>query len=138
FFTCQADAHQLASVAGRLGVTWGRALFYGKAGWAGGEVSASGKLNVSRNFNFPPGAPFFVNGVETTKWLNGWTIGGGVEFALSDRWSAKAEYMHYELGKDRFEVSDGPESVDADVSANVVRIGLNLHLQPRIEPAPLK
>jgi opacity protein-like surface antigen len=140
FFTCQADAHQLASVAGRLGATWGRALFYGKAGWAGGEVSASGKLNVSQNplFNFPPVAPFFVNGVETTKWLNGWTAGGGVEFAVSDRWSAKAEYMYYDLGKDRFEVSDGPEHVDADIRAHVVRIGLNLHLQPQIEPAPLK
>ena len=35
FFTCDGELNQLASVAGRLGVTWGRALFYGKAGWAG-------------------------------------------------------------------------------------------------------
>ncbi len=132
FFTCQADARQLASVTGRLGVTWGRALFYGKGGWAIGEVSASGKLNLTQN----PGG--FVNGVETTNWLNGWTAGGGMEFALSDRWSAKAEYMHYDLGKDRFQVSDGPEFVDAHVREDVVRVGVNLHLQPRAEPVPLK
>ncbi len=138
FFTCQADVHQLASLTGRLGVTLGRALLYGKGGWAAGEVSASTKLNPAQTFDF------FFSGVETTKWLTGWTVGGGMEFALSDRWSAKAEYMHYDLGTGRFQVSDGtavgfgPEFVDAHVREDVVRVGVNLHLQPRAEPVPLK
>ena len=35
-------------------------------------------------------------------WQIGWTAGLGMEFALTDRWSAKAEYSHYELGRDTF------------------------------------
>jgi opacity protein-like surface antigen len=31
----------------------------------------------------------------------GWTAGGGVEWALDPNWSAKAEYLHYDLGQIR-------------------------------------
>ncbi|WP_162150818.1 MULTISPECIES: alginate export family protein [Methylosinus] len=31
----------------------------------------------------------------------GWTAGGGVEWALAPNWTAKAEYLHYDLGQIR-------------------------------------
>jgi opacity protein-like surface antigen len=125
FFTCEADAQRLASVAGRLGITWGRALFYGKAGWAANDM----KFAVAVN---PSGAT-----ASEGKWLNGWTAGGGVEFALTDRWSAKAEYMHYDLGSENFVIFGVPADVDA--RGDTVRVGLNLHLHPvQREEAPLK
>ena len=40
FTSCEDDVNALGSVTGRLGYTFGRALFYGKGGWAFGEVSA--------------------------------------------------------------------------------------------------
>ena len=137
FFTCEAEADRLASVAGRLGLVWGRALFYGKAGWAAGEVAATLTLNTL------PGAVPAVTPVETTKWLGGWTLGGGMEFALTNHWSAKAEYQHYDLGKERFVVSTvGGTPVDvADIETrgDTVRVGVNLHFYPvRGGETPLK
>lgn len=28
----------------------------------------------------------------------GWTVGGGVEYAVSDHWSVKAEYLYLDFG----------------------------------------
>ena len=39
FFTCEAEVNSLASLTGRVGHTWGRALFYVKGGLAAGEVT---------------------------------------------------------------------------------------------------
>jgi opacity protein-like surface antigen len=127
-FTCTADVDSLGVLAGRLGITWGRALFYAKGGWAFGQVTAGARSNAN-----PPGI-----GTQTDKWANGWAIGGGMEFALTDRWSAKAEYLHYDLGSDTYQVSSVPEFVKADTQGDVVRIGVNLHLHPVQREMPLK
>jgi outer membrane immunogenic protein len=77
--------------------------------------------------------------VNESKWLNGVTYGGGMEFALTNHVSAKAEWMHYNLGAENFQVSTGPEFADIRADANVVRIGVNFHLNPiRREARPLK
>jgi opacity protein-like surface antigen len=133
FFTCEPDVDRLGALTGRLGYTWGRALFYGKAGWAFGEVEASAHLN--------PGSTLGVlaTPASTRHWSNGWTAGGGMEFALTDRWSAKAEYMHYDLGKERYVVDNsGAGDVDATTKGDTVRVGVNLHFYPRAEPVRLK
>ena len=137
FFTCDAEADRLAAVAARLGITWGRALFYAKGGWAAADISASTHLNPATITAANIGAPLAVP-VKTTQWANGWTVGGGMEFALTDRWSAKAEYMHYDLGSDRYQVNNIPETVDASTRGDTVRVGLNLHLQTTRAPEPLK
>jgi opacity protein-like surface antigen len=131
-FTCNADANSLGSLTGRLGVTWGRALFYGKGGLAFGQVSAGTQDNAG---------PASGIGRDDTKWATGWTVGGGMEFALTDRFSAKAEYMHYDLGSDTFTTFVFPGSTgltDVDTKGDTVRIGVNYHLHAMREPAPLK
>jgi opacity protein-like surface antigen len=129
FFSCESDADQLGSIAARLGYTWGRALFYVKGGWAFGEVSARGHLNprtveVLGGLPQPPADP-----VSTPNWESGWTIGGGMEFALADRWSAKAEYMHYDLGASSYTVSIG-SAANISTGGDLVRVGVNYHLYP--------
>jgi opacity protein-like surface antigen len=131
-FTCEAKVHTLASLTGRIGHTWGRALFYAKGGVAFGEVTVQTSENTGAP-QPPSGTP--VNG--ETKWLTGWTIGGGMEFALTDRWSAKAEYMYYDLGRERFNIDNGLVA-DAEVDGSTVRIGVNLHLHPVQREVPLK
>jgi opacity protein-like surface antigen len=131
FFTCGGDTTELASVTGRVGYALGRALFYGKAGWAGGEVAPHGQRNTNQ--------VALVNPVNQSEWLNGVTFGGGMEFALTNHVSAKAEWMHYKLGEENFQVSTGPEFADIRADVNVVRIGINVHLHPmRREERPLK
>jgi outer membrane immunogenic protein len=35
----------------------------------------------------------------TSIWKGGWTVGAGAEWAFLDSWSAKLEYLHYDLGQ---------------------------------------
>jgi opacity protein-like surface antigen len=130
FFTCEAEVHRLASLTGRLGYTWERALFYVKGGLAAGQVTVQTSVNTQNEpilgFGVPLLDPFPpVNG--TTKWLTGWTIGGGMEFALTNKWSAKAEYMFYDLGSADFAI-DPPLVADAKTHGSIARIGVNYHL----------
>jgi opacity protein-like surface antigen len=120
-FTCEAELHRLASVAGRLGFTWNRALIYVKGGVVMGEVTVQTSDNTASP-NPPSNTP--VNG--TTKWLTGWTLGTGAEFALTDKWSAKAEYMYYDLGSAKFPIDNGL-TAEAEAHGSVARVGLNYH-----------
>jgi opacity protein-like surface antigen len=52
-----------------------------------------------------------------------------MEFAFTDRWSAKAEYMHYEFPQYAFTVA--PDAMaNASTTGNIVRIGVNYHFRP--------
>ena len=50
----------------------------------------------------------------------GWTVGGGLEAALSGPWTAKVEYLYADLGR-------GTSVLGADTkfNASIVRAGLN-------------
>jgi opacity protein-like surface antigen len=61
-----------------------------------------------------------------------------MEFALTDRWSAKAEYMYYDLGKETVTTFVGDPGTSVDTRGNLVRIGVNLHLHPVQTEVPLK
>jgi outer membrane immunogenic protein len=60
-----------------------------------------------------------------TKWLTGWTAGGGVEWKLAGNWTARLEYLYVDLHRKQiFEIVPGtPEFVNAKM--NVVRLGLS-------------
>jgi hypothetical protein len=51
------------------------------------------------------------------------------EFGLTPNWSAKAEYMYFDLGTDRYNaIASGTPiniPIDAGVTGSVVRVGLN-------------
>src|SRR5262249_41423947 len=110
-FNCEDNVGALGSLTARFGYTWGRALFYGKAGWAFGDVTAARTATFTE-----PGITLVGAGDigRSTNWENGWTAGVGMEFAFTDQWSAKAEYMHYELSQSTFIVAQG---VTANASA---------------------
>jgi outer membrane immunogenic protein len=75
----------LATATGRVGYAQGAWLAYAKAGWAGANV----ELNLSeRNTGIRAG---------DTSWANGWTVGGGLEYALGPRFSLGVEYDYADL-----------------------------------------
>jgi outer membrane immunogenic protein len=127
------------TVRGRLGwLATPTLLVYGTGGLAYGGVN----LNYAQiSALTPPGFttnPFFA-GAAFSDTRTGWTAGGGVEWMFWPNWSAKVEYLYYDLG--RVSVNSAALQVNAvgtpfigygsqastHFNGNVVRAGLNYH-----------
>jgi outer membrane immunogenic protein len=74
-----------ASVRGRIGLAFDRVLIYGTGGAAFASIHNS--IDV-------PGV--FDEGHETGR--VGWTAGGGIEYAIDNNWSVRAEYRYTDYG----------------------------------------
>jgi outer membrane immunogenic protein len=62
--------------------------------------------------------------------LMGWTVGAGAEYALTNKVSIKAEYLHYDIGSIDFNMTDpnfpGNEFTSkTNFDGDIVRIGVN-------------
>jgi len=58
----------------------------------------------------------------------GWTVGAGVEWAFAPQWSAKAEYLYVDLGKDpNILVTPTTTLTTGHLTDNVARVGVNYH-----------
>ena len=99
------------AVRGRLGYAFDRFLVYGAGGlaYADQEVSARGAAGGC------------ANGSDDTIAV-GWTVGGGVEAALTDNVTARVEYRYSDFGADSFSVSGS--RVKSDLTENRVLLGV--------------
>ena len=86
---CQRSVNSLETITARIGYAWGHSLAYVK----GGGAQASDTYTLNGNTN---GALALGTGT-TNVTSRGWTVGGGVEYALTDHWTALAEYDHVGL-----------------------------------------
>jgi len=66
-----------------------------------------------------------VAGIDQTN--AGWTVGGGVEFALVANWTAKIEYLYVDLGSANCGAACGfaPGGNTVSLTSNIVRGGIN-------------
>ena len=80
-----------ASVRGRLGPIWGRAFLYVTGGLAIGKVESSVSATTEVGFDTT-----YAGSVSQTR-LGG-VVGAGIEYAFTDRVSAKVEYLPFDLG----------------------------------------
>ncbi|HEV8397038.1 MAG TPA: outer membrane beta-barrel protein [Vicinamibacterales bacterium] len=134
-FTTRASQKldMLGTVRGRVGISPfspsllpdDALLFYATGGFAYGHAS----LKASA---VNPGCFAICSFGQESHVLPGWTVGGGLEYAFARRWSVKAEYLHYDLGSFTMTVRDHRdrfpgvfETFTADISGNVVRLGVN-------------
>jgi outer membrane immunogenic protein len=76
------------SIRGRLGIALDRALLYATGGAA--------FSNVTNNYRL--GFPFFL-AEQITKTRTGWTVGGGLDYAITNNWSIGAEYRYSDFGR---------------------------------------
>jgi len=114
--SCKREADFLGTVTGRVGLTADRALIYVKGGaaWAHfeHETSAGGAL---------------VATADKTVW--GWTVGTGVEYAITTNWSAKLEYNFMDFGKNTLAFSSpiggGGVNVDTTSYVHAAKFGVN-------------
>lgn len=115
---CVTEVEWLGTVRGRAGfLMTPSVLLYGTGGAAIGSVHSYQHLVPVANFDY-----------RYTK--IGWTIGAGAEMQIWRNWSAKLEYLYYDLGDSGFHdtVVGAPQRTQQDaVRGNLVRIGLNYH-----------
>ncbi|GLR88715.1 hypothetical protein GCM10007857_54280 [Bradyrhizobium iriomotense] len=122
--TLERKLRWFGTTRGRFGYAAGPALLYVTGGAAYGQVRTS---------ITDLGGPGIVSTGRATHTKSGWTLGGGIEGAISGPWSAKLEYLYVDLGN----VSDtfatpaafGPPprttTVSSGVHDHVFRAGLN-------------
>ncbi len=107
--SCETTNSYFGTLRGRLGYAWNRVLPYVTGGLAYGNVKYGDGLGSG----------------STAK--AGWTIGGGMEFAMSGPWSAKIEYLYADLGTASCGtgVCAAASPVDVKFTASVLRGGIN-------------
>jgi outer membrane immunogenic protein len=130
----QVSLKWLSTIRARAGlpVLADRGLLFVTGGLAMGGVSSSGSVNLL----FGGGQVGWSGSNSSTR--TGYSVGGGFEYALTDRWTTKAEYLYYDLG-----TASHPLNLTSNNSGNhpyptlgstlssidgsIIRVGLNYH-----------
>ncbi len=123
----------LGTARGRVGfLATSTMLIYGTGGLAYGQANLS--LDQFQQFGIAVG----WSSSTTSQTLVGWAAGGGLEWMFMPNWSAKAEYLYYDLGKQTTEnqfVAYSPSGAQwtygsygrRAFNGNIVRAGVNYH-----------
>ncbi len=126
----------LATARARFGwIAPNGSLWYVTGGAAWGRIEDSIALIATPGV-FAVGAPTVASFSHTKV---GWTVGGGAELPLWNRWSVKAEYLYVDLGSvtdsfttgldviTQFPATSLTASTSFKIHDNIVRFGLNYH-----------
>jgi outer membrane immunogenic protein len=107
-FTASDKVRSFGSVTGRLGYAFSTAMIYAKGGfaWADNQVSLAG-AGVT---------------VSDSQIHAGFTVGAGLEVMFAPNWSAKAEYMYADYGKETYF-----GNTDFGFTTHTIKGGLNYH-----------
>ena len=120
--TAHENTDWFGTFRGRLGFTpMCRLLLYGTGGLAYGHT------NYFANTDYT-GIDYPRSSDETNV---GWTVGGGLEYAISHHWSVKAEYLYVDFGNHGFTGNPDPANppfqvhYNAQTEEHTVNVGLN-------------
>jgi outer membrane immunogenic protein len=144
--TATKSLDYLGTVRGRIGYLFTPTLLaYATGGLAYGGVNSSSRI-FQVNLGTPvtaglPSTPFGAGGSYSST-NAGWTVGGGVEWMFLPNWSAKLEYLYYDLGSVTYSLgalanfSNAPAaaplyasiaSASTHFNGHLVRVGVNYH-----------
>lgn len=128
----EVKTNWLFTARGRLGwaivPTW---LVYATGGLAVTDIEVSNSFSTTGIGAF--GGQALVGASSSSKTKAGWTVGGGVETALSRNWTVKAEYLYVDFGSVSTTLTTNAISgnvpnvmtASADLRANIARVGVN-------------
>jgi outer membrane immunogenic protein len=107
--SCTFKDTWLGTFRGRIGYSFGRWMPYFTAGGAWGNIYMASSGGSATNTNA------------------GWTAGTGVEYALTDHWSTKLEYLYVDLGDAKCGSAACVLPADATIhfTSNILRLGVN-------------
>jgi len=109
-FACEVQLRYFGTLRGRVGYAVGKALPYFTAGLAYGGVKTSNLLL----------------GTSEKDGKFGWTVGGGVEYAIAGAWSMKFEYLYFELEKMDCGLFNCGINTEVALKGNLLRTGFNV------------
>ena len=120
-----AKSDWLSTFRGRLGFASGAWLFYATGGLAVGHTTFTDLITF----------PTTVDSASVTSTQVGWVAGAGAEWMFATHWSAKAEYLHVDLGTvNSTSVNSDPVTFPLSTIANshklteeIGRVGVNFH-----------
>ncbi|MFO1102411.1 MAG: outer membrane beta-barrel protein [Methylocystis sp.] len=151
FATTSRSLDYLGTVRGRLGWLFTPTLLvYGTGGLAYGGVNSSVSF-IGLQIPNTGSSPFSGAGAFSDTRV-GWTAGGGVEWMFWPNWSAKVEYLYYDLGTVAYANSASVATLIATgdttfvnisqtrtrFNGNVVRAGVNYHFNWGAPPVVAK
>jgi outer membrane immunogenic protein len=129
--TYDTSADVQGSIRGRVGYAMDRALIYATGGVAFAGVDNS----ISTPFGFDSASSTRV----------GWTVGGGLEYAITNNWSVRAEYRYTDFGHSSIFASNafnepgigGGGFVNRHLIQNQVQVGFSYKFDTFAPPAPI-
>jgi outer membrane immunogenic protein len=106
------NLNNIGTIRGRLGYAFDDTLIFATGGFAYADAELSGL------FGLAPGTPFAIDQSYT-----GWSIGGGVEHALSENIRIRMDYLYTRMGTENYSPC-GTCSIDVDWGGeHEVRVG---------------
>jgi outer membrane immunogenic protein len=117
-FSAGSEVEWFGTIRGRLGYAWDKVFLYGTGGAAYGKVKSHYSINVN-DFSAS-------DSTSDTQW--GWTVGAGLEYAITDHWTFKTEYLYVDLGsQDLVDISDDGFNANLDVETkfHTIKAGVN-------------
>jgi outer membrane immunogenic protein len=121
----------LSTLRGRLGLLSAPdLLLYATGGLAVGRVQAQSTLAANVGLGPCVTTAFECSAGSVSSTRTGWTIGGGTEYALGQRWTIKAEYLYFDLGTVSYGVLGALGSqlqANAKFTGQIARAGVNYH-----------
>lgn len=117
------DTNYVATLRARAGYAWDKALVFGTVGAAFTDTEFFANDEVGSSDPDEVGTLDLDN--------VGLVVGGGVEYALNERWSVKAEGLYFWFNDDQ-NIEDLNDDTDADDfidfrNAWMLRVGVNYH-----------
>ena len=129
------------SIRGRIGYAWDRALIYATGGVAFGGFNGNACVNYAATTQFDAfGA---CASASTTR--VGWTVGGGIDYAVTNNWSIRAEYRYTDFGHATVFANGLTNPIAGDLGAfvnrhfkeNRVQVGFSYKLELAPPPGPV-
>jgi outer membrane immunogenic protein len=120
--TTSVNASWLATFRPRFGVTYDHWLFFVSGGFALSNMTFSQSVFFSATGSTQAGT--------NTGTIVGWTGGGGIEYAVTNNWSIKGEYLYVDLGHQNLNEFNPAfptftQFAFNDIKISIARFGLN-------------
>lgn len=122
-----ANVNWMASARAKAGVAMDRLFVYGSAGLTAADVDQSYFYTIKN----PSAGTSVTDTYGDSKRMTGWTVGAGVEYAMTRNWTLKGEYNFVNLDRGTFTNeadsygSTRVRSWRGDLDIDQVRVGVN-------------